>query len=46
MCAGRHSDLPVVHERMRKPPEDHLPGAFFWRAIQTGSDRIKRNAEC
>ncbi|EHD02366.1 hypothetical protein LTSEURB_3170, partial [Salmonella enterica subsp. enterica serovar Urbana str. R8-2977] len=23
----------MVHERMRKPPEDHLPGAFFWRRM-------------
>ncbi len=31
---------PVVHERMRKPPEDHLPGAFFC-AVDNGSDRFK-----
>jgi hypothetical protein len=29
MCAGRRLDLPVVHERKRKPPEDNLPGAFL-----------------
>ncbi len=33
-------NLPVVHERMRKPPEDHLPGAFYC-AIDNGSDRFK-----
>ncbi|ACY89010.1 ATP phosphoribosyltransferase [Salmonella enterica subsp. enterica serovar Typhimurium str. 14028S] len=42
MCAGRHSDLPVVHERMRKPPEDHLPGAFF---LARDTDRFRQDKE-
>jgi ATP phosphoribosyltransferase len=38
MCAGRRLDLPVVHERMKKAPEDLLPGAFFG----PNSDRLKQ----
>ncbi|EDN60137.1 hypothetical protein SCY_0695 [Saccharomyces cerevisiae YJM789] len=35
-------DLPVVHERMRKPPEDHLPGAFF---LARDTDRFRQDKE-
>ncbi|RTD67199.1 hypothetical protein EJ896_23760 [Klebsiella quasipneumoniae subsp. similipneumoniae] len=38
MCAGRHLDLPVVHERAESPRKIHFRG-FFLDQIRTDSDR-------
>ena len=47
MCAGRHSDLPVVHERGESPGRSPS-GAFFYCAVDkrfvlTGLKRNKKN---
>ncbi|PSN07826.1 hypothetical protein C7G83_11960 [Siccibacter turicensis] len=41
MCAGRHSGSSSGAERNRKPPEDPLPGAFFW-GFDASRSRLKK----